>query len=163
MSPHLAIGSTGPAPPPNLILLPRSIAARTKSFDLATASGNGAPRTICAAIALDNTQPVPCRFRESMRGAAKRRTPSRRHQEIDRVAVEMAALHQHGARAERQQRAPLRGHVGFVCAAARPSQRAASARLGVSRSTRRSSRDARRLDEAGAGERVAGRGDHHGS
>src|ERR1700722_1120920 len=71
MSPHLAIGSTGPAPPPNLIPRPRSIAARTKSFDLATASGNGAPRTTCAAIALDSVQPVPCTLGEAMRGAAK--------------------------------------------------------------------------------------------
>ena len=68
-----------------------------------------------AAMALESVQPVPCKFLEASRGAAKRRHRSSGHQKVDRfVAVEMPALHQHRARAELQQRLALARHVLFA-------------------------------------------------
>ena len=61
---------SGPAPPPSVTRRPLSIASPTNALAAATASGNGAPRTTLAAMALDSVQPVPCRLREAMRGAA---------------------------------------------------------------------------------------------
>ena len=95
------------------------------------------------------------------RGAAKRRTASRRHEKVDRLlALEMAALHQHGARPEREQRRALPRHVGFASrdrlARAAPPPR----RDWASGSRQAAGALADRLDEARAAQRVAGGGDH---
>ena len=87
----------------------------------------------------------------------------RRHQEIDRLAaVEMAALHQHRARAEREQRRALAAISASLPRLARRAARAASARFGVRQSTSGNSSAPDRLDEARAAQRVAGGGDHDG-
>ena len=49
----------GPAPAPSVTFWPRSIAWRTNALAAATACGNGAPRTMLAAMALESVQPVP--------------------------------------------------------------------------------------------------------
>ena len=91
-------------------------------------------------MALDSVQPVPWVLAEAIFGAAKRWTLVGGDEEIDRLgAVEMAALHQHGAGTEREQRPPLLDHLGFARRMAAPSSAAASGRLGVRQSTNGSS------------------------
>ena len=104
---------SGPAPPPNVTSWPRSIDWLTKAFAAATASGNGAPRTMLAAMALDSVQPVPCRFSKPVL-APRNDERLLCHQKVDRfLAYKMSALHQHRSRTELGQRLALAHHLCF--------------------------------------------------
>ena len=135
----------------------------TKAFAAATASARSAPSAIWAAIALDSVQPVPCRLREASRGAAKRRTPA---------AVTSRSTASSPARwppfistargPQREQRAPLRGHLLFARGDGVAEQRRRLGEIGRQAIDQRQQPRLDRRDKPGAGERVAGGSDHHG-
>ena len=123
--PHSSVWISGLAPEPSVMSRPRSIAcAHERLSTVATASGKGAPRTTCAAIALDSVQPVPCSVARSDARRGETVDRVRHHQEVDRVAVEMAALHEDRARAELRG-APLPAAIMFGFAHVRVARRAA--------------------------------------
>ena len=85
------------------------------------------------------------------------------HEEIDRlVAGEMAALHQHGGRPKRQQRAPLRGHLLFARGNGLAEQRRRFGEIGRQAIDERQQPRLDRRDKPRSRERVAGGSDHDG-
>ena len=86
-------------------------------------------------MAADSVQPVPCVWRVSTRGRAKRSIPVLLTKMSTAViAAAVPALDQHGAAAERQQRLGLRDDLGLARGLAGfRAGCAASGRLGVIR------------------------------